>query len=29
MIRLKIVGTYGLRCKREVWRIQYTLAKLR
>jgi small subunit ribosomal protein S9e len=26
---LKIVGTYGLRCKREVWRTQLTLAKLR
>ena len=27
--RLKLVGTYGLRCKREVWRTQLTLAKLR
>ena len=26
---LKIVGAYGLRNKREVWRIQLTLAKLR
>jgi len=26
---LKIVGSYGLRCKREVWRVQLTLAKLR
>merc|ERR1712151_1319255 len=26
---LKLVGTYGLRCKREVWRTQLTLAKLR
>ena len=26
---LKIVGAYGLRCKREVWRVQLTLAKLR
>jgi len=27
--RLKLVGTYGLRCKKEVWRVQYLLAKLR
>jgi len=27
--RLKLIGTYGLRCKREVWRTQLTLAKLR
>ena len=26
---LKVVGTYGLRNKREVWRIQLTLAKIR
>ena len=26
---LKIVGAYGLRNKREVWRVQLTLAKLR
>merc|ERR1712151_324912 len=26
---LKIVGTYALRNKREVWRVQLTLAKLR
>lgn len=26
---LKLVGEYGLRNKREVWRVQYTLAKLR
>merc|ERR1712072_191278 len=26
---LKLVGTYGLRCKREVWRTQLILAKLR
>eukprot|EP01083_Nonionella_stella_P034309 93914_1 len=26
---LKIVGEYGLRCKREIWRIELTLAKLR
>ena len=26
---LKIVGTYGLRNKREMWRVQLTLAKLR
>jgi small subunit ribosomal protein S9e len=29
MAELKIVGSYGLRNKREVWRVQYTLAKLR
>ena len=29
MNELKIVGTYGLRNKREVWRVQLTLAKLR
>jgi small subunit ribosomal protein S9e len=26
---LKIVGEYGLRCKREVWRVKYSLAKTR
>eukprot|EP01061_Rhynchopus_euleeides_P012744 TRINITY_DN22438_c0_g1_i2.p2 TRINITY_DN22438_c0_g1~~TRINITY_DN22438_c0_g1_i2.p2 ORF type:complete len:191 (+),score=73.58 TRINITY_DN22438_c0_g1_i2:61-633(+) len=26
---LKLVGDYGLRCKREVWRIALTLAKMR
>ena len=26
---LKVVGTYGLRNKREAWRVQLTLAKLR
>eukprot|EP00049_Salpingoeca_infusionum_P002962 m.61671 g.61671 ORF g.61671 m.61671 type:complete len:191 (+) comp11876_c0_seq1:49-621(+) len=26
---LKIVGEYGLRCKKEVWRVKLTLAKLR
>merc|ERR1712039_481693 len=26
---LKVCGEYGLRCKREVWRVQLTLAKLR
>jgi small subunit ribosomal protein S9e len=26
---LKMCGEYGLRCKREVWRVQLTLAKLR
>lgn len=26
---LKLVGEYGLRCKREIWRVQYALAKLR
>jgi len=26
---LKVVGTYGLKNKREVWRVQLTLAKLR
>mmetsp|Transcript_13517 Transcript_13517/g.9531 ORF Transcript_13517/g.9531 Transcript_13517/m.9531 type:complete len:187 (-) Transcript_13517:169-729(-) len=26
---LRLIGTYGLRCKREVWRVQLTLAKLR
>ena len=26
---LKIIGEYGLRNKREVWRVRYTLAKIR
>ena len=26
---LRVIGTYGLRCKREVWRVQLTLAKIR
>lgn len=26
---LKIVGEYGLRNKREVWRVQLTLSKIR
>merc|ERR1712226_1798735 len=26
---LKTCGEYGLRCKREVWRVQLTLARLR
>jgi small subunit ribosomal protein S9e len=26
---LKLVGKYGLKCKREVWRVQLILAKLR
>ena len=26
---LKLVGQYGLKNKREVWRVQYTLAKIR
>jgi small subunit ribosomal protein S9e len=26
---LKLVGEYGLRCKKEIWRCQYALAKLR
>ena len=26
---LKVVGTYGLKNKREMWRVQLTLAKLR
>lgn len=29
LAELKIVGAYGLRNKREVWRVQLTLAKLR
>ncbi|KAL0220947.1 hypothetical protein RCL1_000801 [Eukaryota sp. TZLM3-RCL] len=29
MSELKTVGEYGLRCKREVWRVQYTLAQIR
>jgi small subunit ribosomal protein S9e len=26
---LKVIGTYGLKNKREVWRVQLTLAKIR
>ena len=26
---LKLVGEYGLKCKREVWRVQYALSKIR
>lgn len=26
---LKLCGEYGLRCKREIWRVQLALAKLR
>ncbi len=26
---MKIIGEYGLRNKREVWRVKYTLAKIR
>nr|WCZ58713.1 40S ribosomal protein S9 [Seculamonas ecuadoriensis] len=26
---LQVCGKFGLRCKREVWRVQYTLAKIR
>lgn len=26
---LRLIGTYGLRCKKEVWRTQLTLSKLR
>ncbi|KAH0929285.1 hypothetical protein HID58_015012, partial [Brassica napus] len=26
---LKLVGEYGLRCKRELWRVQYTLSRIR
>ena len=26
---LKLVGEFGLRCKREIWRVQFALAKLR
>merc|ERR1712137_1325599 len=26
---MKLLGEFGLRCKREVWRVQYTLAKIR
>lgn len=26
---LKLLGEYGLRCKREIWRVQYALSKLR
>ena len=26
---LKLCGEYGLRCKREIWRVQLALAKIR
>ena len=26
---MKLIGQYGLRNKREVWRVRYTLAKIR
>lgn len=26
---LRLVGEYGLRCKREIWRVQLALAKIR
>ncbi|GAB2240545.1 hypothetical protein Droror1_Dr00021063 [Drosera rotundifolia] len=26
---LKLVGEYGLRCKRELWRVQYSLSRIR
>lgn len=26
---MKLIGEYGLKNKREVWRVQYTLAKIR
>lgn len=26
---LKLLGEYGLRCKREIWRVQLALAKVR
>lgn len=29
MGELHVIGKYGLRCKREIWRVQLTLAKLR
>jgi small subunit ribosomal protein S9e len=29
MNELHTIGKYGLRCKREVWRVQLTLARLR
>ena len=29
VFRLRLIGTYGLKKKREVWRLQLTLAKLR
>ena len=27
--RLKVIGAYGFKNKREVWRVQFTLAKIR
>lgn len=29
LCRLKVIGTYGLKNKREVWRVQLVLAKIR
>ena len=29
MYRLNTVGRYGLKSKREVWRVKYTLSKIR
>ncbi len=26
---LKLIGEYGLRCKREIWRVKLSLAKIR
>lgn len=26
---LRLVGEYGLRCKRELWRVQYALSRIR
>lgn len=26
---LKLLGEYGLRCKREIWRVQFALSKIR
>jgi hypothetical protein len=26
---LKLCGEYGLRCKREIWRVQFMLSKVR
>lgn len=26
---LRLVGEYGLRCKREIWRVQFALSKIR
>ncbi|KAI3990245.1 hypothetical protein MKX01_037584, partial [Papaver californicum] len=27
-VELKLVGEYGLRCKRELWRVQYALSRI-